>query len=169
VKRTVLCTLLAVVALFVAACGVTTGDEVSSGDDAPVTSAPRGDTGGEGAEDTDTTTGDDTTDTTEGDDPSDTTGSDSSDTTDTTEGDTPDTGGFEMGDEVMRDALIQGFTSAGFTTEQATCLADGYIELGITDEGASPDVMQLMDLFTECGVSLDDLGDIGASLGAGTT
>jgi hypothetical protein len=166
VKRTVLCTLLAVVALFVTACGVTTGDEVSSGDDAPVTSATRGDTGGEGAEDTATTTGDDPT---EGDDPSDTTGSDSSDPTDTTTGETADTGGFEMGDEVLRDALIQGFTSAGFTTEQATCLADGYIELGITDEGASPDVMQLMDLFTECGVSLDDLGDIGASLGAGTT
>ena len=87
-----------------------------------------------------------------------------------TGGDTTDTTtGFEMGDEVMRDALIQGFVSIGLTDEQATCLADGYIELGLTDVNASPDVTQMMDLFTECGISLEDLGNIGADLGAGTT
>ena len=47
--------------------------------------------------------------------------------------------------------------------------ADGYIELGLTDVNASPDVTQMMDLFTECGISLEDLGNIGADLGAGTT
>ena len=87
---------------------------------------------------------------------------DSQDTTDTTTG-------FELGDEVMRDALIQGLVSIGLTDEQATCLADGYIELGLTDVNASPDVTQMMDLFTECGISLEDLGNIGADLGAGTT
>ena len=146
------------------ACGVTTGDEVASGSDS--TTAPTD------GEQTTTTASDRSGDTTEtrpeddgGDDPTDTTHP-----TDTTGGDTTDTTtGFEMGDEVMRDALIQGFVSIGLTDEQATCLADGYIELGLTDVNASPDVTQMMDLFTECGISLEDLGNIGADLGAGTT
>ena len=140
------------------ACGVTTGDEVASGGDS--TTAPTD------GEQTTTTASDGSGDPTEtrpeddgGDDPTDTTGGDTTDTTT----------GFEMGDEVMRDALIQGFVSIGLTDEQATCLADGYIELGLTDVNASPDVTQMMDLFTECGISLEDLGNIGADLGAGTT
>lgn len=162
VKRNALLPLLASVIVFVGACGVTSGDEVTSGTDATTTTteAGGGDAGGDDAPDT---TAPDTTapneDATEPD-----------DTTTTTEGDSTDTtAGFEMGDEVMRDALIQGFTSIGLTTEQATCLADGYIELGLTDVNASPDVMQLMDLFSQCGVSLEELGNLGAGLGNGTT
>lgn len=161
-KRNPLLPLLASALLFLGACGVTGGDEVSSGTEATTTTASSdgssGEADGDDAETTSTT--EDAPDTTEPD-----------DTTTTTEGgdDTTDTTGFEVGDEVMRDALIQGFTSIGLTTEQATCLADGYIELGLTDVNASPDVMQLMDLFSECGVSLEELGNLGAGMGAGTT
>jgi hypothetical protein len=162
VKRNALLPLLASALVFLGACGVTTGDEVSSGTDATTTTttaAPGGDDAGDEGDET-TSPAEDAPETTEAD-----------DTTTTTEGgggDTTDTTGFEMGDEVMRDALIQGFTSIGLTTEQATCLADGYIELGLTDVNASPDVMQLMDLFSQCGVSLEELGNLGAGLGAGT-
>ncbi len=162
-KRNVLLPLLASALVFLGACGVTTGDEVSSGPDATTTTASGGgDAADEGDETTSTT--EDAPETTEADDTTTTTEGGGGDTTDTT-----DTTGFEMGDEVMRDALIQGFTSIGLTTEQATCLADGYIELGLTDVNASPDVMQLMDLFSQCGVSLEELGNLGAGLGAGTT
>ena len=146
------------------ACGVTTGDEVASGGDS--TTAPTD------GEQTTTTASDGSGDTTETR-PEDDSGPPPTDsaapTATATCGTTDTTTGFEMGDEVMRDALIQGFVSIGLTDEQATCLADGYIELGLTDVNASPDVTQMMDLFTECGISLEDLGNIGADLGAGTT
>lgn len=50
----------------------------------------------------------------------------------------------------------------GLTQEQAECLADGYMEAGITDPNANVDVTQLMDVFTQCGVSMEDLGNLGA-------
>ena len=169
-KRTVFLPLLIALALGIGACGVKTGEEVSSSAD-PSTSATAADdasdptTAGEGTgapdqgpeadPDSDTTAGDDATDTTAGDDSTDDTATDDT--------------APAIGDEMMRDALIQGFVAAGLSTEQATCLADGYLELGLLEPGASPDFTQAMDLFSECGVSMEDLGRIGADFEAGTT
>jgi hypothetical protein len=152
----------AVVALLaLSSCGVSGGDDVAATDTL----------------DRSTTTEAETTDTTEADDgeASTTTADDGGDdegstTTTADEPETTDTTGGGLGgqDDMMRDALIQGFQSAGFTAEQATCLADGYIEMGITDPEASADidVMGMMDLFSQCGVSMEDLGELGAGMGA---
>ena len=59
-------------------------------------------------------------------------------------------------------ARADQFGAAAFTQEQAECLADGYMEAGITDPNANVDVTQLMDVFTQCGVSMEDLGNLGA-------
>jgi hypothetical protein len=102
--------------------------------------------------------GDDTTSTTS-----------SSTTTGPGGGGTPSPGGLGNQDEMIRDALIQGFQQAGLTAEQATCLADGYIDMGLTDPAASADIdiMAMMDVFTQCGISMEDLANLGAGMGAG--
>ncbi|MBK6858461.1 MAG: hypothetical protein IPG97_18390 [Microthrixaceae bacterium] len=142
--------------LFASACGVTAGEQVSAGREADGDGAVTTTTESPAEEPTDTTDGgeDDPGSETE-----DTTGSTQDSTTTTTEG-----SGFEVqpGDQMMRDALIQGFTMMGLTQEQAECLADGYMEAGITDPNANVDVTQLMDVFTQCGVSMEDLGNLGA-------
>src|SRR5690606_22320624 len=92
------------------------------------------------------------------------------DTTTTAPATTAPTGGGGSEADTIRDALIQGFESAGLTSEQATCLADGYIDLGLTDpenmdDAADLDVMEMMSMFSQCGISLEDLGELGAGLG----
>ena len=148
------------VLLALASCGVEGEGEVAaggSGDDTVTTTTSPEDDGG-----------DETTTTTEDD------GGDGPTTTEDDGGDEPATtattvpGGLGGQEEMIRDALIQGFQSAGMTAEQATCLADGYIDMGLTDPAAAAelDIMAMMDLFSQCGVSMEDLGNLGAGMGA---
>lgn len=140
-------------------CGVESGDDVATtGPEETSTSTTTTEADGDTTTTADEGGGDET------DEPGET-------TTTSEEGDEPASttapgGGNE--DAMIRDALIQGFESAGFTTEQATCLADGYIDMGITDPEASGDIdiMGMMDLFSQCGVSMEDLGQIGEEMGA---
>ncbi|NLD77830.1 MAG: hypothetical protein GX643_14315 [Acidimicrobiales bacterium] len=162
--------LLAVLAFVfaLASCGVEGSDAAggSGGDDTTSTTADEGDGGDETTSTTEDDGGDgddDTTTTTEDDG-----GTDGGDEGGGGDDTTSTTFGFDDSDGAIRDALIKGFESAGMTTAQATCLADGYLDLGITspDAGENLDIMAMMDLFSQCGISMEDLGGIGAGLGA---
>lgn len=128
--------------LLATACGVKSSDSTeasgSTSTSASDTTAPAATstTGGDGSE---TTVGDATT---------------------TTRGGSTTTA-FDVGD-ATRDALITGFKSIGLTDEQATCMADGYIDLGFTDPNADPtaaaDYTKILEVLDTCHVSLTDLG-----------
>ncbi len=161
---------LAVVAvLALAGCGVEAGNEVASTAERATTS-----TTGPGGSEPDPDGADDSDD---AESPGDSDGGGSSTTAprSTTEPDDTTTttaapGGGATIDDQVRDALIEGFESAGLTNEQATCLADGYIDLGLidpdnVDAAEDLDVMEMMTMFSQCGISLEDLGELGAGLG----
>lgn len=69
----------------------------------------------------------------------------------------PTPGGVEL-DGTIRDQAVQGLVQAGFTEEQASCLLD---ELDINDPAAFNDTTAILNVFTQCGISLDQLGQLG--------
>lgn len=160
VIRTALPSLVAVLTLGLGACGVSSGDELAAGDEAAT------ETTGGGATTTTEDGGGSTT--TEG--GSTTTAEDESEsTTTTTERSTTTTPGSPGNvDDMVRDALIDGFVQAGMTPEQSTCLADTFIDMGLTDPDntADMDIMAMMDAFSECGISMEDLVSLGGGFGA---
>lgn len=136
--------IMAVVALTLAGCGVS-GSDASS--DATVPSAPA------------TVTTPDGPATTEA--PSDTTAADPSapdSSPATTEPSTPGSLPGGVDEKSLRDSFIQGFEAAGLTKEQATCLANAYIDKVGVGTGATPDYSQILDLFGQCTIDPADLG-----------
>ena len=140
------------------ACGVSTGDEVTAGNGSTDTVARRSTTTqdkmrSESTDDRDTTTS--------------TTTTEDQDTTPTapTTTEEPDFD-IQIGDQMMRDALIQGFLMVGLTQEQAECLANGYLEAGFTEPEDDIDPNTMLELFSACGVSMEDLAGLGAGNGA---
>lgn len=61
-------------------------------------------------------------------------------------------------DGTIRDQAVQGLVQAGFTAEQANCL---FGKLDFTDPEALADTTQIFSVFTECGISLDQLAQLG--------
>jgi len=137
--------LIASLALVLAACGVSGSGSVDS-----ATSSPSG-RSGPSSSTTGGTTG------AEGSGPSTAPDPDTSDQT-TPDGDGPDS---TLPDGV-RDAMVQAFTQIGLNPTQAGCLADGYIELGVTDPNATPDYSKILGLLETCNISLSDLAELGA-------
>lgn len=131
-------------------CGVKGGDEVSAGDVA--TTAVSGTTNGS---ETTTTDGGDRSTTTDG-----------SASTSTTDGGSDTSLSIPDGVDI-RGALIDGFKSAGFTDQQATCLADEYTKLGIGTSGDSTDLdpTAILSIFDTCHISMADLGKLGGTGG----
>ena len=145
---------LFMVAMLTAGCGVSGGDEVSSGD---ATTTTEGDS-------STTTTGDD------GDETATSRGDDGGESTTTEGDDTTTTSGFDVGGDVdaqVMDALIQAFTQMGLDETQARCLADGYVEAGLVDpnNGGDIDMSAIFDLFGQCGISMTDLAELGGEMG----
>jgi hypothetical protein len=86
-----------------------------------------------------------------------------SDGTDTTaEGDDGSSGSDDTSGTV-RDQMAQQFEAMGLTAEQARCLADAIDPADFA--GSDPDMSLLFELFDQCGVSAEDLAEIGANQG----
>jgi hypothetical protein len=66
----------------------------------------------------------------------------------------------------VHDAMVDAFKSAGFTQDQASCLADEFEKMGLTESGAVPDdPTAYLEVFDKCGISMADLGKLGGSGG----
>lgn len=154
--------ILALLALVAGACGVSSGDDDVATDATTATSttaASGSDEGTDEDESSDTTDPGDETTTTER---STTTEPDDEPDDETTPSTRP--GGSDDLDDIdaqIRQSLIDAFVQVGLTTEQATCLADTYLEMGLTDPEAETDPMAMLDAFTECGISMEDLATMG--------
>lgn len=85
-------------------------------------------------------------------------------TTSTTEADAGTTTSDSSIDSATRAALVEGFKTIGLTQNQATCMADSYIDLGLTDPEAQPDASSIFDILAKCNVSLTDLSGGAAGL-----
>lgn len=75
-------------------------------------------------------------------------------------GDDPaDDGGFDPSAGTLREQLIVQFESIGLTNAEATCIADN---LDFNDPAVqSGDVAAMLDVFGQCNISLDRLGELG--------
>lgn len=78
-------------------------------------------------------------------------------------GDAPVPGDDGSADDIptegtIRDQAVTGLVESGFTQQEAECLLD---RIDFTDPGAFTDTQQLLDVFTECGISLDRLAQLG--------
>jgi hypothetical protein len=58
------------------------------------------------------------------------------------------------------------FEQMGLTAEEASCLADN-LDISQLSGGGTPDTSQILNLFTECGIDLSRLAEIGQNLGGG--
>ena len=58
----------------------------------------------------------------------------------------------------IRDQAVLGLVEAGFTEAEANCLFEN---LDFTDPAALEDVTALLEVFTDCGISLDRLAQLG--------
>lgn len=67
-------------------------------------------------------------------------------------GDGTPEGSFKVG-------LETAFEEAGMTAEQASCVADGYVEKYGTDAGAASDPQKMIALFQSCGVDPSTLNN----------
>lgn len=70
---------------------------------------------------------------------------------------TPPTDDLEF-DGTIRDQAVLGLTQAGFTEAEATCILES---LDISDPAAFQDTTALFNVFTDCGISLDRLAQLG--------
>lgn len=83
------------------------------------------------------------------------------DTADTVEGDDDgdDDGGFDPSAGTLREQLVIQFESIGLTNAEATCIAD---KLDFNDPAVqSGDIAAMLDVFGECNIGLDRLGELG--------
>lgn len=86
-------------------------------------------------------------------------------------GDTGDSGGGDTGDDsnddsgfdpsagTLREQLVTQFESIGLSNAEATCIADN---LDFNDPAVqSGDIASMLDVFDQCGIGLDRLGELG--------
>ncbi len=64
---------------------------------------------------------------------------------------------FEF-DGTIRDQAVQSLVAAGFTEDEAGCL---FTKLDFTDPEAMSDTTALFSIFTDCGISIDRLAQLG--------
>lgn len=58
----------------------------------------------------------------------------------------------------IREQAVQGLVEGGFSVEEANCIL---IDLDFTDPAAMSDLTALLDVFADCGISLDRLAQLG--------
>ena len=58
----------------------------------------------------------------------------------------------------IREQAIQGLVEAGFAEDEANCIFD---RLDFTDPAAFSDTTALLEVFSDCGISLDRLAQLG--------
>ena len=135
-----------------AACGVDKGDETVA---ASATTTERSTTTVDGGSGDETTTTEPSSDTT----------ADGGDETTTTDGSSDTT--FTVPGEIdVKAAMVDALKSAGFTEQQASCLADEFEKMGLTESGSVPDdPTAYLEVFDKCGISLADLGKLGGAGG----
>lgn len=90
---------------------------------------------------------------------------DDTDTTEATGGegddDATDDTGFDVGDGTIREQMVEQFVASGFTEEEANCIADNL------DIAAGGDASAMMDVFSECGIDLERMAELGESMSGG--
>lgn len=75
------------------------------------------------------------------------------------EDDGGDDGGFDPSAGTLREQLVTQFESIGLTNAEANCIADN---LDFNDPAVqSGDIAAMLDVFGECGISLERLGELG--------
>ena len=62
-------------------------------------------------------------------------------------------------EETMRQSLKAGFVASGLTDEEATCVADAFVDEFGVDAASASDPSVLMGLFEDCGVDPNSFGN----------
>lgn len=62
-------------------------------------------------------------------------------------------------EETMRESLKAGFIATGLSEEEASCVADAFVEEFGTDAASASDPSVLMGLFGDCGVDPSSIGN----------